>query len=117
MNTAELFELISGNIDYTPHKMFKGVYLKHLVKGEMTEGRISCHLVKILPFCSLDMHAHPEQLEIHEVIQGSGKSQIAEKQIQYTPGTVEVVPQNVPHKVTAEENGLYILAKFTPALL
>ena len=117
MNIVELFESASSDIDYTPHKTFKGVYLKHLVKGEMTEGRISCHLVKVEPFCSLDVHVHHEQLEIHEVILGTGECRIAEKRIQYTPGTVEVIPQNASHKVTAGENGLYILAKFTPALL
>ena len=117
MNIAELFESASDEIAYIPHKAFKGVHLKHLVKGETTEGRISSHMVKVEPFCSLETHVHPEQIEIHEVIHGAGECQIAEKQIQYAPGTVEVIPQNTPHKVTAGENGLWILAKFTPALL
>jgi len=117
MNIVELFEAKSNEIEYMPHNTFKGVYLKHLVKGELTNNRISCHLVKVEPFCSLDTHTHPEQLEIHEVISGDGDCQIAEKQIQYTTGTVEVIPQNTKHKVTAGKNGIYILAKFTPALL
>lgn len=117
MNIAELFESKSNEINYTPHKTFKGVYLKHLVTGQMTDNRISCHLVKVEPSCALDMHNHPEQLEIHEVVLGSGDCQIAEKQIHYTPGTVEIIPQNVMHKVTAGKDGLYLLAKFTPALL
>ena len=117
MNIAELFESASNNVDYMPHKAFKGVFLKHIVRGEKTEGRISCHLVKVEPFCSLDEHVHSEQIEVHEVIQGTGECRIGEKQIQYAPGTVEVIPQNAPHKVSAGENGLYILASFTPALL
>ena len=117
MYIAEQFETASNDISYTPHKLFKGVYLKHLVSGGMTDSRISSHLVKVEPFCSLDMHTHSEQHEIHEVLQGSGKCQIAEKQLLYTPGTVVVIHQNTPHMVTAGENGLYILVKFSPALL
>ncbi|AIZ56909.1 AraC-like ligand binding domain protein [Candidatus Methanoplasma termitum] len=116
MNIAEAFEL-ENIVEFTPHKTFKGVYLKHLVTGERTEGRISSHLVKIEPLCVLDTHTHPEQIEIHEVIQGSGECLIAGRKLRYVPGTVTVIPQGTPHKVTAGENGLYLLAKFTPALL
>ena len=116
MFIAEQFETESDSISYTPHKSFKGVYLKHLVSGDMTDSLISSHLVKVEPFCSLDMHTHSQQLEIHEVIQGAGKCLIAEKQLQYTPGMVVVIPRNTPHMVTAGEDGLYILAKFSPAL-
>ena len=107
----------ANEADYVPHKVFKGVYLKHLVTGEETGGRISSHLVKVDPFCVLDTHTHPEQVEIHEVIQGDGECQIAGRKIRYVPGSVEAIPQGTPHRVTAGENGLYILAKFAPALL
>jgi len=117
MSIAEQFAAASNDSDYIPHKSFNGVYLKHLVNGAMTDGRTSSHLVKVEPFCSLKTHTHPEQFEIHEVIQGTGECLIAEKQLRYTPGTVTVIPQNTPHSVTAGENGLYILAKFSPALL
>ena len=117
MNIAEQFETVSNSIEFAPHKTFKGVSLKHLVKGEVTNGRISSHLVKVEPFCSLDEHSHPEQIEIHEVIQGTGECFIAGKKTTYTPGTVTVIPQGIPHSVIAGENGLYILAKFTPSLL
>jgi quercetin dioxygenase-like cupin family protein len=117
MNIAEEFESASSETGYTPHKVFKGVYLKHLVTGGMTDGRISSHLVKIDPFCTLDVHTHPEQVEIHEVIQGTGECVIGERKIRYVPGTAAVIPQNTPHKVAAGKDGLYILAKFTPALL
>lgn len=117
VNIAENFEVESRGIEYAPHKTFKGVSLKHLVSGEKTGGLISSHLVKVEPFCSLDTHTHPEQLEIHEVIFGGGEGHIADKQSQYVPGTVVVIPRNTSHKVTAGKDGLYILAKFTPALL
>lgn len=117
MNIAEIFECKSAEIEYAPHKTFKGVYLKHLVKGELTENRISCHLVKVEPFCTLETHVHPEQVEIHEVIFGSGECKIAEKQIQYVPGSIGTISQNVKHSVTAGKDGIYILAKFIPALL
>lgn len=117
MNIAEQFEMESNNIDYTPHKKFNGVYLKHLIVGDITNNYISSHLVKVEPFCSLGEHTHAEQYEIHEVIQGTGECTIAGKQILYKPGIVALIPQNTSHSVTAGENGLYILAKFTPALL
>jgi quercetin dioxygenase-like cupin family protein len=117
MGIAEDFETASMHIEYMPHKAFKGVSLKHLVKGEKTGGRISSHLVKVEPFCSLDEHSHPEQTEIHEIIEGSGKCVVAGENIPYLPGTVAVIPQGTPHYVQAGEAGLYILAKFSPSLL
>jgi quercetin dioxygenase-like cupin family protein len=117
MNIAELFEKAAKDIEYAPHKMFRGVYLLHLVKGEMTEGRISSHLVKVDPFCVLDTHNHPTQVEIHEVIQGTGECFVADRQMSYTPGVVAAIPEGVPHKVIAGKDGLFFLVKFTPALL
>jgi quercetin dioxygenase-like cupin family protein len=117
MHIANLFEEKSAGIAYTPHKKFEGVYLKHLVTGAMTDNRISCHLVKVDPFGVLGAHNHPEQIEIHEVIAGDGTCVIADRKVQYTPGVVEAVPQGVTHEVTAGKDGIYILAKFVPALL
>lgn len=117
MNIAELFEAMSCDAEYVPHKAFKGVYLKHLIKGEETDGRISCHLVKVEPFCSLEEHTHPEQIEIHEVIFGAAECRIAAGEFTYRPGVIKAIPQDVPHSVTAGKDGVYILAKFTPALL
>lgn len=113
----ELITTKSASIDFIPHKTFKGVFLKHLVKGEETDNQISCHLVKIKPNCSLETHIHSDSIEIHEVIYGYGNCQIEENQVKYTVGDIGVIPKNVPHKVTAGSDGLYILAKFSPALL
>lgn len=105
------------NIDFIPHAKFKGVSLKHLVTGKMTDNQISCHLVKVEPFCVLDTHVHENILEIHEIISGDGTCCIGENKVDYSIGAVGVIPANTPHKVEAGSNGIYILAKFTPALL
>ncbi|MDP4092751.1 MAG: cupin domain-containing protein [Bacillota bacterium] len=107
----------SESIDFVPHPKFKGVFLKHLVTGKMTNNQISCHLVKVEPYSELELHTHNDNLEIHEIIAGNGTCYIAEKKVTYSLGTVAVIPANVPHKVTAGAEGIYILAKFTPALV
>ena len=107
----------SCTVGYMPHAKFKGVALKHLVRGEQTGGLLSCHLVKVDPFCSLETHCHPDNLEIHQVISGTGECSLADVFTNYAPGMVSVIPQNIPHRVTAEEEPLYILATFSPALL
>ena len=107
----------SSSIDFIPHKTFAGVFLKHLVKGKETNNQLSCHLVKIEPFCTLEMHCHADNIEIHEVISGDGECQIEENQVNYRVGVVGVIQKNTPHKLIAGQNGLYILAKFSPALL
>lgn len=107
----------SGGIAYNPHTKFKGVSLKHLVTGEMTENKISCHLVHVEPNCTLELHTHPDNLEIHEVISGGGIFYNGDIKATYTAGSVGIIPANVSHKVEAGEDGIYILAKFIPALL
>lgn len=106
----------SEDKNFNPHPKFKGVYLKDLVTGDMTGNKISCHLVKVEPFCTLDTHVHENNLEIHEIISGNATCYIGENTISYNVGTIGVIPENVPHKVEAGENGIYILAKFIPAL-
>jgi quercetin dioxygenase-like cupin family protein len=106
----------SEDKNFNPHPKFKGVYLKNLVTGDMTNNKISCVLVKVEPFCTLDTHVHENNLEIHEVISGDATCYIGENKINYNVGTVGVIPVNVSHKVEAGANGIYILAKFTPAL-
>jgi quercetin dioxygenase-like cupin family protein len=102
---------------WNPHASFKGVYLKHLVTGKDTENKLSCHIVKIEPNCTLDTHVHEGKIEIHEVIAGSGKMYLNGKELNYSQGQVCVIPANTPHKVVAGKKGMYILAKFTPSLL
>ncbi|MBI9048146.1 MAG: cupin domain-containing protein [Anaerolineaceae bacterium] len=127
MNTGKAFEngfvitkdeiTKAEQIDFTPHAKFKGVYLKHLVTGAMTGQQVSSHLVKVEPNCVLDNHIHENNLEIHEVIAGSAKAIVGNQEVDYLPGTIGILPAGVPHRIVASDEGVYILAKFTPALV
>lgn len=110
-------DINTGTIDWNEHNLFKGVYLKHLIKGIDTNSSLSCHLVKVNPGCSIDTHVHNGKLEVHEVIEGTGICIIGEKTVDYSTGTITLIPADIPHKVTAGNEGIYILAKFSPALL
>ena len=112
---TEIFN--AQELDFVPHAKFKGVSLKHLVKGAMTGGLISSHLVRVEPGCVLDTHIHENNLEIHEVIAGSGKAMVGDKEVDYLPGVIGVLPAGMSHRIVAGEEGIYILAKFTPALV
>jgi quercetin dioxygenase-like cupin family protein len=96
---------------------FEGVYLKHLVKGESTDNRLSCHIVKIKAGRQISEHVHDGKMELHEVLEGEGKAILLEKEIKYKPGVFAVIPSDIKHSVTAADTDLYLLAKFTPALL
>ena len=106
-----------SDLHWNPHASFKGVYLKHLVVGKETDNKLSCHIVKIEPECVLDTHVHDGKIEIHEVVAGSGKMYLDGMEIDYRQGQICVIPANVPHKVVAGKDGMYLLAKFTPSLL
>jgi len=105
-----------GDLMWNPHATFKGVYLKHLILGKETNNQLSCHIVKIDPDCVLETHIHDGKMEIHEVVAGSGKFYLEGKEMDYSVGKIGVIPANVPHKVVAGKDGLYLFAKFTPAL-
>jgi quercetin dioxygenase-like cupin family protein len=78
---------------------------------------LSYHLVKIEAGCVLDTHLHDGKIEIHEIIAGNGKMYLADREIDYSEGKICIIPANIPHKVIAGKDGMYILAKFTSALL
>lgn len=61
-------------------------------------------------------HIHDPQLETHEVIAGSGYAINDGADIQYEPGVISVMPAKVHHEVHAGDEGLYLFAKFMPAL-
>lgn len=104
------------DLQWNPHLKYKGVYLKHLVLGKDTDNLLSCHIVKIEPYCILDTHVHDGIIEIHEVIAGSGKFYLNSTEMDYSVGQISVIPANTPHKVIAGKDGLYLFAKFTTAL-
>jgi quercetin dioxygenase-like cupin family protein len=103
-------------LEWNAHPTFAGVHLKHIVKGEATEGRFSVHFVRVKAGCALGEHCHAGQWELHEVLQGKGMAKLLGKEIPYTPGVMTVIPRNEQHEVYAEEE-LIIMAKFVPALV
>ncbi len=106
-----------GELNWNAHPKFKGVFLKHLVKGDITDKRFSCHLVKVEAGCEIGEHIHENNWELHEPIEGIGKGFVREKEINYEPGISVVIPEGVKHKVVAGNEDLYLLAKFVPALV
>lgn len=104
------------DIPWTPHPTFEGVELKNLITAADTDGQFSYHLVKIAPNKSILNHIHEKQLETHEVIAGSGTGINAEQKIPYKPGTISIMPAGIEHAVIAGDDGLYLFAKFFPAL-
>lgn len=126
MDTFELFnngklvlpekEAGFAEIGWSKHPTFKGVELKHIITAKDTDGKFSYHLVRIAPDCSIGNHTHETQLETHEVVKGSGKCVNAGSTIPYEPGTISIMQAGVPHEVDAGSEGLYLFAKFMPAL-
>lgn len=126
MNTFETFnngKLITPaatkefhDIPWSKHPTFPGVELKHILTSEETDGAYSYHLVRIAPNCSIGEHIHETQLETHEVIAGNGTCINKGTAIPYEPGIISIFPAGIPHEVNADEDGLYLFAKFMPAL-
>lgn len=112
-NRSEAIESLPWN----EHPRFKGVFLKHLIRGADTEGKLSCHIVRIDPCCVLEEHVHENQWELHEVMEGEGVLLAYNCETSYYPGQMAMMPKGTAHKVAAGEGGLVMLAKFFPALL
>ncbi|MFA4886029.1 MAG: cupin [Desulfotomaculaceae bacterium] len=104
-------------LDWNQHPSFAGVFLKHLVKGESSDGKFSCHLIRIKDGFEISDHIHEGKWELHEVIGGIGKGVMAGQEIVYKHGVTVVVPESVQHKIVADNGDVYLLAKFIPALL
>lgn len=106
-----------ADIPWLKHAGFEGVELKHIVTSGQTGGQFSFHLVKIAPNKKIGKHIHETQLETHEVISGSGVCIHGQTEIKYEPGVISVFPIAEPHEVRAGGEGLYLFAKFFPALV
>ena len=50
------------------------------------------------------------------MIKGSGKCVNAGGTLLYEPGTISMMQAGVPHEVIAGSEGVYLFAKFIPAL-
>ncbi|MBQ1627834.1 MAG: cupin domain-containing protein [Treponema sp.] len=109
-------EISFNEIGWNKHPTFEGVELKHIITSKDTDGQFSYHLVRIAPNKSIKNHIHETQLETHEVIAGSGMCINNGKSLIYEPGVISIMPAKVPHEVNAGPEGLYLFAKFFPAL-
>lgn len=102
--------------NWAKHPTFEGVELKHIVTAKDTNGLFSYHLVRIEPEKAIGNHIHETQLETHEVIAGDGICINNGVEIKYKQGVISIMPKKVPHEVKAGKDGLYLFAKFMPAL-
>ena len=110
-------ELAFGEVEWSVHPIFEGVALKHIVTSKQTNGQFSYHLVRIDPDKQIGNHIHETQLETHEVIAGNGICIKDGAEMVYEPGTIAILPAGIPHQVNAGPEGLYLFAKFMPALV
>lgn len=104
-------------LPWAEHPSFKGVHMKHLLSGQQTAGSLSCHLVRIDPNCEIGNHIHDGKVEVHTVLAGLGGCELDGKWVPYEQGTISIIPSAAPHKVMAGQFGLYLYAKFSPALV
>jgi len=109
--------IITESLPWNPHPKFAGVFLRHLVTGKDTGGRMSLHHVRIDPGCAIGDHAHAGQVEIHDVLTGAGICMLEGRLLTYTPGIVGVMPAEQVHRVDAGDKGLLLLATFSPPLV
>lgn len=110
-------DIEATHLPWHKHAVCAGVFLKHLVTGQLTDGKFSSHLVKVQAGCQISEHIHAGNWELHEVVAGEATGYLADKAIPYQAGSVVVIPQGQPHGVVAGEQDLYILAQFVPALV
>ncbi|MFZ6029006.1 MAG: cupin domain-containing protein [Chloroflexota bacterium] len=114
--TVESMQAVNS-LPWKEHATCEGVFLKHLVTGVATGGRFSCHLVKVRAGCEISEHVHPGHWELHEVAEGSGQGFLAGNVLDYRPGNAIVIPMGEKHRVVANDEDLYLWAKFIPALV
>lgn len=103
-------------LEWHEHSTFEGVQLKHIVTADQTNGEFSYHLVRIAPNKKIGNHVHEKPLETHEVIDGFGVCINEGVKLEYKPGIISIMKMGTPHEVTAGDKGLYLFAKFIPAL-
>lgn len=102
----------AASLVWNEHKTFAGVFLKNLLATEYTDGMLSCHLVRIEPNMSIGLHSHPDSIELHEIVAGTGVCVTPSGTLPYAPGTISVLARNMSHEVHAGKDGLYLFAKF-----
>lgn len=109
-------EVAFTELPWRQHPTFDGVELKHIVTAKQSGGQFSYHLVRIAPNKKIGNHVHLQQLETHEVICGRGVCINNGCNLDYQAGVISIFPANQPHEIIAGAEGLYLFAKFIPAL-
>ena len=94
------------------HPTYSGVMLKDLIPAEGSGGLYSFHLVRIEPGMEIGLHTHPEHVEVHAVLEGSGRCRFTGEAHPYEPGTLARIPAGVEHEVLADAGGLRLMAIF-----
>ena len=105
-----------SNIQWDKHPKFLGVFTKTLLTGKDSNNNLSAMIVKIDPYHEIGDHIHDGKYELHEIISGDGVGIVDNKKIEYKAGVVSLIPGNIHHSVKAGDNGIILLAKFTPPL-
>ncbi len=105
-----------NTIPWSKHPTFEGVELKHIITSEKTNGQFSFHLARIASHKKIGNHIREKQLETHKAIFGTDIYVNNGVELSYEAGVISIFPIGIPHKIIAGENGLYLFAKFMPAL-
>lgn len=100
---------------FTPHPVFAGVELARLVGPADGGGTLATLLVSLAPGARMAPHRHDHQTEQHLVLAGSGRIVTETTERAYAPGSLFVIAENLEHSVIAGEDGMVLLAVFTPA--
>ena len=64
---------------------------------ELTEGLLSCRLVRIEARCGIGMHAHGTSLEPVRGCSGTRRVFDAEGEMAYSPGSMAILAATPPH--------------------
>ncbi|MDR3493162.1 MAG: cupin domain-containing protein [Ancalomicrobiaceae bacterium] len=101
--------------NWTSHPTFAGVRLARLVGPAESGGALTTLLVSLAPHARMEPHRHERQTEQHLVLAGHGRMTLQEGEQDYEPGTLVVIAEGKEHSVAAAEDGMMLLAVFTPA--
>ena len=111
-------EKIDGisNIKWDKHPKFAGVFTKTLFTGKDSNNNLTAMIVKIDPNHEIGDHIHEGRYELHEIISGYGIGTVEDKKIEYKSGIISLIPSDIHHSIKAGDDGMTLLAKFTPPL-
>lgn len=101
--------------DWAAHPTFAGVRLARLVAPADSDGALMTLLVSLAPHARMEPHRHDRQTEQHLVLAGRGRLMLEGAERLYEPGSLVVIGEGKEHSVVAGEDGMMLLATFTPA--